>query len=272
VPSSKEGPAGQASSPRDFLNAMFCIDNRGRALRGRRARQLDCDELERFDVEAVAHHPYRRGAFTPLLAKPRKGEISIANVDDLERIMTFAQRRRLLPRGIPIHYTEFGVSSRPPAARGKGVSLSKQAEWLNQADYLAYKQRAVRSTAQFQLEDDSNLKTLIFQTGIRRADSGADLGRAKPSYAAYRLPLYVVQQGSRLEVFGGVRPHDGAETVELQFRRGRRGSFSRVADIGTNSAGWFLRRIALRRGFYRIAWEDPDGDELVSRVAKIRKR
>ena len=242
-----------------FYRGLFCVDAKGRRLRGKSARRLGCSSIKRFDIEGIAHHPYTRGGFAPLLSKSAKDQISIGDFAKLQRIIRFGQRRGVLPRSLPVHYTEFAVSSRPPARSGAGVPLSRQAEWLNWADYLAYLQ-PVRSVAQFQLEDDSALLSRTFQTGLRFAD-----GRAKPSYAAYKTPLYLRRRGGRMHVFGGARGQSG-QTLEL-----RRGS-TRVATVRTNSAGWFLRSLRYRQGTYQLAWTDENGNQVLSRRAKVRKR
>jgi hypothetical protein len=248
-------PTGAAT----FYRGLFCINAKGRRLRGKPARTLGCSRLKRFDVEGIAHHPYPRGGYKSLTSRSDKDQISIRDFNKLQRIIRFGQRRGVLPRSLPVFYTEFAISSRPPARSGAGVPLSRQAEWINQADYMSYKQ-PVRSVAQFQLEDDSALLTRTFQTGLRFAD-----GRAKPSYAAYRTPLYVVRKGRRMEVFGGARGQSG-RSIEI-----RRGS-TRVATVTTNSAGWFLRRLAYRAGTYQLAWTDENGNQVLSRRAAVRKR
>src|ERR671920_261992 len=76
-------------------------------------------------------------------------------------------------------------------SKGKKV-LGTQAEWINEFEYLAYKNRKVKAVTQFQLEDDTALKTKAFQTGLRFSD-----GRNKPAYGAYLVPLFVHNKGAK---------------------------------------------------------------------------
>ena len=79
------------------------------------------------------------------------------------------------------------------------MTLARQATYINQSDWVAFRDRRIRSVAQYKLVDDPDLGG--FQTGLRFAS-----GEPKPSYDAYRLPIWVSRQGSRLRVYGQVRP------------------------------------------------------------------
>src|SRR3954449_9310905 len=153
-----------------------------------------------------------------------------------------------------IYFTEFGVSSSPPARPSRyGVSLSKQAEYLNQYEYMAWLNPAVRSVAQFQLEDDAIAGThgsrRTFQTGLRRTATtaqlmGGKLGTAKPARAAYRVPLFVVDRGSRVTVWGGVR-HVSSGTVKI-FAGGKSVKSVRL------HTGYFAVSLPKRKGTWQL--------------------
>ena len=110
-----------------------------------------------------------------------------------------------------------------------------------------------------------------FQSGLRFFD-----GTPKPSYDAYRLPLWITRKGSsRLRVYGQVRPlANGATTrVEIQNAALGAGPFRTVARIRVRSANnTFLRTIARREGRWRLRWRDPAGALLVSREAVAAAR
>ena len=95
----------------------------------------------------------------------------------------------MIPTRLGVWFDEFGVSSRPPD-RKYGVAVSKQAAFLNQIDYLAYRDRAVRSVAQFELQDNLSSRSNRFQTGLVYGN-----GKPKPALVAYRMPLYVTPAG-----------------------------------------------------------------------------
>ena len=56
-----------------------------------------------------------------------------------------------------------------------------------------------------------------FESGLRRSN-----GRKKLAYRAFRLPLVARPAGRRrVRLWGHVRPHDGRERVEIQYRTRR---------------------------------------------------
>jgi hypothetical protein len=268
------GPLGQGTSrvaPVTFYQALFCVDARGRRLRGSTARRLGCPShgrVKRLPVAGVAHHPYTKGAAQKLTAKQRRTDITIASIGSLRRVLRQGAHAGAISSGTAnhIYFTEFGVSSSPPARpRRYGVSLARQAEYINEFEYLSWLNPAVRGVAQFQLEDDplaagSHGSRRTFQTGLRRTATSAQLmagllGTPKPSRAAYRLPLFVVNRGSRVTVWGGVRPASSG-TVKV-FAGGKA-----VKSVRLRS-GYFSVSLRKRKG----TWQTRFGS-LRSRKAK----
>jgi hypothetical protein len=265
------GPIGggrSAIAPVQFYQALFCIDSRGRRLKGRAAKQLGCPKrVKRLPVTGVAHHTYTRATVGSLTADPGKGNVTIANIPRLQRALKQGVHVGAITAGASskIQLTEFGVSSRPPAARRYGVSLSKQSEMINLAEYLGYRNSAVRSVTQYQLEDDnlaagSHRGRLVFQTGLRYTATLSQLrhgklGKAKPSRGAYRMPLLVITRGSKLIVWGGVR---GVDSGQVEVRNG-----SRLVKTVTLRSGYFSTSVGKRKGTWQLRY-----GKLRSRVAK----
>src|SRR5690606_33901068 len=156
-----------------------------------------------------AHHPYTRGGSRPPYSKTLATEITITSGARLHRLLDQGARARMLPRRLPVWYTEFGYQTNPPDTV-VGVPLAKQAEYLNQADYLAARDSRVRSVAQYKLVDEELLSS--FQTGLRMWGSL----KAKPAYAAYRLPIWVVRKGTRVTAYGQVRPAPARSRQRVQ--------------------------------------------------------
>ena len=75
---------------------------------------------------------------------------------------------------------------------------ARQAAYLNQSDWMAYRDPRVRAVAQYKLVDDA--APASFQSGLRFVD-----GRAKPGYDAYRLPIWVTGAAAAA-IYGQVRP------------------------------------------------------------------
>ena len=255
-------PIGQGSSrttPVLFYQTLFCINSKGRRLGGVIGKNAGCKKrMRRLDVNGVAHHPYTKRAVQTPLAKQRSTDVTMANLGTLSKVLKQGVHRRMLKSSATgLYLTEYGVSSRPPAKTGYGVSLSRQAEWINEFEYLAYKNRKVKTVTQFQLEDDSGLsKTKTFQTGLRFAG-----GKDKPAFAAYLVPLFVQNRGKKFTVWGGVRGKSGRVTI-----------FNGKKKIKTVRLhrGYFMTTVKKRRGHWRLEYKS-GGVTLKSRSASARR-
>jgi hypothetical protein len=263
------GGAGANATPQQFYYTLFCLDSHGHRLRGSAAKAVGCKgKLKRMAVSGVAHHPYTRGAFSSLLARQKAGNATIAYIPRLLKILKAGVRAHVLSRGAAskLYWTEFGVSSSPPSTSGKGVSLATQAQWINQFQFISYLSRNVQAVVQFQLDDDAGLQTAAkttFQTGLRFSNS-----QPKPAFNAYQVPLYVVDLGHSLQIWGGSRlaAGQGGQSVELQ----NNGTAFRTVPLGTN--GYFLITVPKRSGTWRLKWTSPLTGDLFSRTATPVKK
>jgi hypothetical protein len=254
--------ASRPTPPGTFLRDALCIDSRGRALR---SRSLDCSGgFGRLAVTGFAHHPYTRGGSQPPTSRGSSNEITISSISRLKAIIRQAGAKRRVPKHLPIQYTEFGFQTNPPDGLF-GVSLAKQAAWINESDFIAWHDPSVRAVAQYEMRDEASLAA--FQTGLRFLD-----GRAKPAWAAYRLPLWVARRGSKLLVWGQLRPAaDGAvEQVDIQNAPRANGAFTSVKTVPvTSRKGFFNVKVRKRAGVWRVSWTPSTGGAAVlSRVAR----
>jgi len=249
--------------PLEFLRKLFCLAPSGRRLSGAAARDHSCRRFRRLAVAGFAHHPYQRGGSRPPAEPPQApGEITIASPSRLRRVLDQAGRATRVPRRLPVFYTEFGFQTNPPD-RIFGVRVALQARYINQSDWMAYRDPRVRAVAQYKLIDEAALSS--FQSGLRFLD-----GRAKPAYDAYRLPIWVSGRGSRLRVYGQVRPapERTPQAVEVQNRPARGGAFTTVATVTVRSRrGQFVARVPRRGGVWRLRWNG-----LTSREAQVAAR
>jgi hypothetical protein len=248
----------------DFYRELFCLDDRGRRLRGSAARlRRGCSRYRAMKANGVAHHPYTRGAGSAPTARTRSNWITIDTMERLERELDRGARYRRFRRGAPVYITEFGFQSRPPDRYG--VSLSRQAAYINEANWLAYRRPRIRAVAQYELDDEPAVGT--FNTGLRFED-----GRAKPSLTAYRTPLWVERSHGAITVFGQVRGAAPGLRVRVEFRRpGRSYSTLRTVTL-RNRRGYLRLRFRERSGYWRLAWEPPGGATVHSRTAKAARR
>lgn len=248
--------------PVDFLRKLLCLDSRGHRLSGADGRAHSCSSYRRLAVTGFAHHPYGRGGSRPPADKPQAaGEITISVASRLERLLTQAGRASRIPRGLPVYYSEFGFQTNPPD-RLFGVRAALQADYINQSDWMAYRDSKVRSVAQYKLVDDFAQSS--FQSGLRFLD-----GSPKPAYAAYRLPIWVTKSGSNVRVYGQVRPAADStpQQVDIQVKPAG-GAFTTVQTVAVSSLkGQFLLTLPARPGTWRLSWNG-----LVSREAKVARR
>lgn len=266
------GPIGGGTSsvpPAQFYQALFCVNSHGHRLKGSAAKNLGCPKkVKRLPVTADAHHAYTRATVGSLTARATGGNIPISGISRLRSVLKQGVHVGAIASKVAsnINITEFGVSSRPPAAKRYGVSLSKQAESINLFEYLAWRQSSVRSVAQYQLEDDhlaagSHNGRLVFQTGLRYQATrsqllGGRLGNAKPSRAAYHVPLLVIDHHKTVTVWGGVRGHSSGKVQIVNNGKV-------VKTVSLSTAGYFSTSVKKRKG----AWQLRFGG-LRSRVAK----
>ncbi len=276
--------------PIPFMQELYCVDSRSRPLTGRAAREIGCPSSgSRSAFEArhpgllrstgLAYHPYSFDQ-PPNVPMSDPNWITFANLGRLQRTVdhafsAYGQHRR---GGVPIYMTEFGYKSNPPNPYVK-TSLSEQAMWLNQSDYLAYRNPRVKSVAQFLLVDDrpragaavgSRAYWSTFQSGLRYTS-----GKKKPSYAAYRLPIWIphARHGSRVFIWGQLRPanHHQRQSAVLQYRASGSHRWKAVKTLQTtNSEGYLAVYEPIRSaGHVRLAWVDSAGHTYYSRSVAI---
>jgi hypothetical protein len=259
--------ARRPTTPVEFIRALFCINASGRKLRGGDARRAGCTgRTRKLRVNAFAHHPYTRGGSQPPLFRTLPGEITVATASRLKRLLAQGARRGAVPGGLPIWYTEFGFQTK---VKGDffGVSPDEQAEYINQSDWIASRDKRVKSVAQYKLVDDALKQN--FQTGLRYLN-----GTAKPAYDAYRLPIWVTRSGANVRVYGQIRPAapGAAETIEIQSLTG--GSFATFQSEPVSSpTGQFVVKVPARGAPYRLKWTPSGGGApLYSRAAKVARK
>jgi hypothetical protein len=261
------------------------VDQSFRELRGVAAAQLGCPTTAAgsrefrsqhpalFGATGVGDHPYpgndppnRDSQRDPSFATLPKLPNLEAELDRLQRI--YGSNRRL-----PIYNDEFGYITHPPN-RHAFVSPAIAAYYLNWAEYLTWRSGRVVSTGQYLLYDP--VPTPLSPGGGFASGLLTWRGQRKPTYAAYRMPLYLprtsARRAQRLLVWGCVRPaHYAAidtrtvQSVRIGFRRGRRGPFRTVERVRlTNPRGYFETRIRFpASGAVRLSWSYPSGDPLL---------
>ncbi len=265
--------------PLRFLRTLYCVGPRLRPLTGMTAAAVDCPTGGHpnafrsahpglFGAGALSLHPYAQGP--PAVSTP--GEPDYANLPGLPHVeATIDAIFRVYgsDRRIPLWNTEFGIHTNPPETV-YAASPAQAAVYLNQAEYLSWRDPRVRSFDQYLLADGP---TGVFATGLEFFG-----GRPKPGFAAYRMPLYLPierRAGSTpLEVWGAVRPAryaSGVQQVAIQFRPSGGKAFRsvRIVSLTMGSVYFDVLQRFDRAGSVRTAWRAPDGRMLYSRTAQI---
>jgi hypothetical protein len=160
------------------------------------------------------------------------------------------------------------------------TSLTQQATYLNQGEYLVWREPYVKALAQFLLTDVPPPPTSsptpsewlrTFTTGLIFND-----GRPKPSLAAFRIPIWVPapHPGRRVLVWGQLRPanHSSSQTGVIAFRPQGSSSWRTLARVSTNSPeGFVLAHVsAPSAGLLRLGWKSPSGPMFFSRSVALR--
>jgi hypothetical protein len=233
---------GKVVAPITFLRQALCLDRRWRKRRA----------CSRLPADGYAHHAYTTKA-GPRFVPPSRNDVTIGALSRLNRALHRAGRARALKKGLGIHLTEFGIQSHPD--RVSGVSEARQAEYRAMSEYIAYRNRRVRSFSQDLMRDDpprpgpSIRRYAGFESGLRGHD-----GDKKRSYEAFRLPLVGRRGSRRVTLWGRVRPASGRTSVRIEFR-GRGGRrWHRLKRDTTNSRGVWTTTTVARGRTYRVRW------------------
>ncbi len=272
-------------SPGTFVRDLYCVGPHLGPLTGQAAQQAGCPTSGSrasfvaanpglFGATGWAHHPYSFNV-APNHPYPIGTWFTLYNLGSLERLLngvlsTYGQSRS---RGVPIYLTEFGYESNPPNPFVKN-STGQQAAWLNEGEYLAWKDPFVPLITQFELIDSRPRTTEprgsrqywgTFQTGLEFVG-----GAPKPALQAFRLPIWlpVRRHGSAVTVWGQLRPANHATIQAGLVEYEPRGTNTWKATSGdtvftNNSAGFFLARVPIPSpGSVRLAWVDPTTNQV----------
>jgi hypothetical protein len=226
--------AGKSTGPRWFLQKWLCLDARWKKI-----RTGGCRHFAKIKADGYAHHPYG----PPGNVSSTRDTVSIGVISRLSDYLNKAAARGRLPSHLPIYDTEFGYQSNPPDG-SVSTTPSRQARLINEKEEIHYRYGRIKSYSQYLLYDDKPI--FAFQTALRFRS-----GKAKPAFAAYRLPIVVHSRGRRgVYIWGRVRPGSGSRYVQL-YSGGRRSG----PRIHTNSLGYFGVKRKRRGGYFFKAYE-----------------
>jgi hypothetical protein len=277
-------------TPLPFLRALYCVDDAYHRLRAAAAAALGCPQHAApaafvrahpglFQATGFAHHPY--SFFTPPhVSLPNPDFAPLADLGRLEHALNRIFAAYGVPRRLPLYLTEYGYETSPPRTIPPMTTLRQQSLYLNEAEYLAWRDPRVRALGQFELQDsapdplyprDSAGYWSTFQTGLEFLG-----GAPKPALNAYRLPVFVsdprARAGGEVTVWGMLRaaPNHTRQLATIQWRPVG-GAYRPLARVATTSPSGFLqaRVVPPGTGAVRISWTSPAGEVLHSRGVGI---
>ena len=276
--------SGLGMQPLRFVRALYCVDSGYRELRGGAAAARGCPTSAAgsarfraqnpalFEATGWSHHPYNLDA-APNAPSPsfEADWVTLADLSKLERALDRVQSVYGSHRRFPIYLTEYGVETNPPLPVFE-TTPAQQAVYLNEAEYMAWRDPRVQTFSQYLLEDappGGGSPISSFASGLEFIN-----GTPKPSFAAYRLPIWMpsgrARHGETLEVWGCVRPakryrHAAIGPVLIKLN----GRTVHSVEI-TNPEGYFDVHVAFPgSGTVRLAWTYPHGATIYSRAVAI---
>jgi len=290
APEGNEKPGAESPIPAlSFLRTLYCVDGSYRPLRGEAAVAVGCPLIggpsgfvrahpSLFDATGVAHHPYSF-FLAPGVSLPDPNFVPISNLGRLEGALDRTFTAYGVHRSLPLYLTEYGYETNPPDPY-RGVSLRQQSLYLNQAQYLAWRDPRVRAMAQFLLLDSRPNRAAprgsarywpTFQTGLEFAS-----GKPKLAMNSYRLPIFVpdptTRPGSDLTVWAMLRlaRNRSAQSALLQWRP-LKGAYRTLARLSTSDPSGFLDTAVKLpgAGAVRIQWTAPNGTTVRSRSVGV---
>jgi hypothetical protein len=244
-------PRGNSNvvAPLRFLRGMLCLDNRYK-------KRPKCSALP---ADGYAHHAYttRQG---PFFKPPQKDDVTIGVLSRLTKALDRARSAGAFTKRLPIYLTEFGIQSTPDTQQG--VSLKQQVQYRAISERTAWNNPRVVAFSQYLLTDsEATGKNQFagFESGLRFAN-----GKPKPSLAGFRLPLAVKRTGSKVSIWGLVRPATGATSATITYADGG-GSFKTLRTVRTDARGYFTVSSAYRKGRrWNLTWEGQSGSPVDS--------
>jgi hypothetical protein len=293
-PRGEPNPGAQLTTrPLDFLRALYCVSPSYKPLMGAAASAAGCPggtatafraaNPALFNSSGFGIHPY------PYNLPPTKADSTDPNFVEFNEIPKMATTLNLLTsaygshRHLGIYNTEYGYETDPPNnstffGHQHFVSPSTAAYYINWAEYLSWRDPQIASTDQYLLYDPNPSTATQFGQGGFATGLLFFSGKQKPSYGAFRMPLYLpvtsAGRGRSLEVWGCVRPAHtlpGLQRAQIQFQLGSRGAWRTVQTVSIhNVRGYFDVQVKFpASGSVRIAWSFPHGSTIISRTVNV---
>jgi hypothetical protein len=275
----------QTTAPLIFVRTLYCLNNNYRRLTGAGARQAGCPTSKSgfrhfrgahpalFSVSGLGLHPYPFIGLPPNRnVFPNADGAEFAEIPQVLRSLDRIQKAYGSRKHLSVYNTEYGYSTRPNQTTSSTATPTQAATFINQAEYLSWKNPRIATFDQYELVDQGWFPVGLFFPQNTQACPGL-LPCPKPSFFSYRLPVWLpvtsAKHGKSLEVWGDVRPARYArldtgqsQNVQIQYAPNGSSSYRTVKSVRiTNAYGYFDVRVKFPgSGSVRLAWTYPSGD------------
>ena len=244
-------------APLAFMRGVLCLSTTYK-------KSKKCGKIS---ADGYAHHPYAPPA-GPFFLPPKTDDVTIGVLSRLTGALDKAARAGAITGKLKLYLTEFGVQSYPD--RSAGVPLSTQSDHRSIAEKLAWSNPRVYGFSQYLMHDDATVKGVSaakrypgFQSGLE-----TDTGKRKPSYDGFRLPLVATLKGTRVSLWGLVRPASGRTKVTVQ-QASRGSAWKTLKTLNTKSdASWTLPATWASGRLWRVKWTNADGTTFTGSATK----
>ena len=224
--------------PLPFLRSFGCVDDKYKTL-----KTGLCRKFKEPKGTTLGYHPHPK-KLAPDKANKDVDDAQFADLPRLFSAIDKLRKRHRISVSSNVNLTEFGYETNPPD-KASGVSLALQARYLQQATYLAWKDKRVRGLSFYQWDDEPTLdlgsgtkKYSNWQTGLRFNDS-----TPKPALSVMPAPFVIdqVKNASSATLWGQVRP-DANPQVTIQTRAKGASDWTDVATVNTGTDGLWSKK------------------------------
>jgi hypothetical protein len=219
-------------APLAFMRSLLCLSKGAHP-------HATCHNPVHFDV--WSHHPYTFGG--PFGKAKLPDDVELGDMPRMRALLKAGVRLNHIVSANPVQFwvTEFGWDTNPP--RKHAASLSLASRWTAESLHQMWLS-GVSLVTWFLIEDYPSPSP--YQSGLYFHAESIEDARPKPVLTAFRFP-FVAYLGKKktVSVWGRDATSD-QETVTIQFRHGKSGSWRRVAVISSNANGIFKAKLKLK--------------------------
>jgi hypothetical protein len=220
-------------APLAFMRSLLCLSEGAHPHR-------TCHTPVHFDV--WSHHPYTFGG--PFGRAKLPDDVELGDLPRMRALLQAGVRLHQVVSAHPVQFwvTEFGWDTNPPRPRAAPLALA--ARWTAESLHQMWLS-GVSLVTWFLLQDYPSPSP--YQSGLYFHASSLENARAKPGLTAFRFPFvaYLGKTQNTVSVWGRDATSD-KETVTIQLRHGKSGSWRSVAMVLSNANGIFQATLKLK--------------------------